>query len=118
VYENLCLPRNTVHVHLCGVHASHRGPNAESQLLISLNAPSVTSRIQKACLRVGLDNTTLIACALILVTTDFLVLTLTLLHERGQLSVVVLSNRFGRHLDLAVAACLCDTFLDILDRLF
>jgi hypothetical protein len=73
---------------------------------------------QKDRSRVGLNNTALVACALIFVTADFLVLPLTLLHERGQLCVIVLGNGLGRHLDLAVTACLCDALLDVFDGLF
>lgn len=73
---------------------------------------------QKCTLRVGFDNAALIACALVLVTADFLVLALPFLHERGQLGVVVLGNSLGRHLDLAITARLCDALLDVFDRLF
>jgi len=78
----------------------------------------MTSRIQKDALRVGFDNAALIACALVLITADFLVLALSFLHERGQLSVVILGNSLGRHLDLAIPARLCDALLDVFDGLF
>ena len=71
--------------------------------------------------RLGLSsrrtNLALVARALILVTADLLVLTLALLHERCKLSIIVLGNGTGCHLDLAVTASFCDARLDVFDSL-
>jgi hypothetical protein len=75
------------------------------------------NRIASPRSRVGLGNAALIACALVLVATDLLVLALALLHERRQLCIVVLGDRLGCHLDLAVTAGLCYALLDVCDGL-
>ena len=67
---------------------------------------------------IGLSNAALVARALVLVTADFLVLALTLLHECRKLSVIVLGDGLGRHLDLAVAARFRDVLLDVDNGLF
>ena len=62
---------------------------------------------------VGLGHATLVTGALVLVSANFLVFALTLLHECCELGVVVLGNCFGSHLDLAVAARFRNVLLDV-----
>jgi hypothetical protein len=71
----------------------------------------------KGRLGISLNHTALVTRALVLITADFLVLPLTLLHECCQFSVVVLSNGLGCHLDLAVTARFGNAFLDVGDGL-
>jgi hypothetical protein len=100
----------------CRRHA--RRLNAKSPLLpCHIFSSSYSPVIADAKGLVGLSNTALVARALVLVAADFLVLTLALLHECRKLSVVVLGNGLGRHLDLAVAARFRDVLLDIDDGL-
>ena len=70
-----------------------------------------------AMLLVCLRNAALVTRALVLVTADFLVLALTLLHERRQLGVVVLGHGLGRHPDRAVSTGFCNVLLDVDDGL-
>jgi len=54
------------------------------------------------------SNNTLVALAVVLVTTDFLVLPLLLVHKSLKLCIVVLRDRLGCHLDSAHAASSAD----------
>lgn len=66
---------------------------------------------------VRLSHTALIARALILITTDLLVLALALLHKCCKLGIVVLRDSPRSHLDLAVTSSLGDVRGDVEDSL-
>lgn len=96
---------------------THEPPNAGYPLLIDA-LHDHTHNSSYANSLIGLGNATLIARAIVVVTTDLLILALALLHECSQLSIVVLSDSPGSHLDLAVTARFCDVLLDVNNSLF
>ena len=96
-----------------------RSLNAGCHFFARFPAVIIVARAKSSLARlVRLGNTTLVARALVLVTADLLVLTLALLHERSQLRIVILCDRLGRHLDLAVTARVRNVLLDVEDGLF
>jgi hypothetical protein len=64
------------------------------------------------------DGNNAIFFALVLVSADFLVLALALIHESLELGIVVLGNSLGGHLDGAGTASCGDSLGDLLDGFF
>jgi ferric-dicitrate binding protein FerR (iron transport regulator) len=92
----------------------HHKRSASTKQRAQPNRLGLGRRRRRRCCRA---NLALVARALVLVAADLLVLALALLHERGELGVVVLGDGTRCHLDLAVAAGFCDARLDVLDGL-